>query len=372
MSVAPLAFPDHGATLTIHRGALAENWQLLRDRARARNPGAECAAVVKADAYGCGIAQMVPALEKAGCRTFFVAHLSEAVRLRSVSPSSTVYVLNGLPPGSAAHYRTLDARPVIGSRDEAEEWRATGGGACALHIDTGMNRLGVSAADLADESVISVLRALKPALVMTHFTASEDAADAMTAKQIAAFAVVRDLFSGVPGSLLNSSGHFLPDAPAHDLTRPGYALYGGNPTPGHANPMQPVVGLQARIVQIRDVPDGAKAGYNSLWTAHGARRLATISVGYADGYPRNAGGTDLSSGGYGLIDGVRCPFVGTVSMDLIILDVTDAPSSAVARGAPITLIGGELSLENVGAGARTIGYEMLTSLGRRYRRIYVD
>ncbi|MGL4811220.1 MAG: alanine racemase, partial [Beijerinckiaceae bacterium] len=154
MSVAPLAFPDHGATLTIHRGALAENGRLLRARARARSPNTECAAVVKADAYGCGIEAVVPTLENAGCRTFFVAHLSEAARMRSVSPSSTVYVLNGLPPGSAAHYRTLDARPVIGSRDEAAEWQASGGGACALHIDTGMNRLGVSAADLADESVI--------------------------------------------------------------------------------------------------------------------------------------------------------------------------------------------------------------------------
>lgn len=364
------AFPDHGATLTIDRAALAENWRIMRQLAQEKNRQAECGAVVKADAYGCGIEQMVPALEKAGCRTFFVAHLSEAARLRKVSTQSTVYVLNGLPPGSAHHYRDLNVRPVIGSQEEIIEW---GGQApCALHVDTGMNRLGLSYESLRDESVLSAARSVNADFVMTHFCASEVPDDAMNDTQIAAFAEVRALFPNLRGSLLNSSGHCLPHAPAHDLTRPGYGLYGGNPTPGKKNPMRPVVGLQAHVVQVREVRDGTKAGYNSLWSAKGLRRLATISVGYADGYPRNGGGTDDRQGGYGLVDGIRCPFVGTVSMDLIILDVTDAPAAAVKRGAPVMLIGDALDLETVGSGAKTIGYEMLTNLGRRYKREYLS
>ena len=363
------AFPDHGATLTIDLRALAANWRAMRALAQAKNPAAECGAVVKADAYGCGIEQVAPALEKAGCQSFFVAHLSEAARLRNVSLQARIYVLNGLPPGSAAHYRALNVRPVLGSREEIAEWGNDG--ACALHVDTGMNRLGLPVTDLSDESVLSAARGVNADFVMTHFCASENPGDAMNARQIEAFAQVRNVLPGLPGSLLNSSGHFLYGAPAHDLTRPGYAIYGGNPTPGQKNPMRPVVGLQAQIMQVREVSDGTKAGYNSLWTAKGARRLATISTGYADGYPRNAGGTDAAAGGYGLIDNVRCPFVGTVSMDLIILDVTDAPVSAIQRGATVTLMGGALDLETVGVNAKTIGYEMLTNLGRRYKRVYL-
>lgn len=364
------AFPDHGAALTIDLSAIADNWRTLRTLAQQKSVAAECGAVVKADAYGCGIEQVAPALEKAGCRTFFVAHLSEAARLRNASPRATVYVLNGLPTGSAAHYRDLAVRPVIGSLEEIQEWGTES--PCALHVDTGMNRLGISATDLSDQSMLAAARSVNADFVMTHFCASEIPADPMNKRQIEAFAQVRHLLPGPRGSLLNSSGHFLRDAPAHDLTRPGYALYGGNPTPGQTNPMKPVVGLRAHIVQLREVHDGTTAGYNSLWTAKGARRLATISVGYADGYPRNGGGTDVAQGGYGLIDGVRCPFAGTVSMDLIILDVTDAPATAVKRGAPVTLIGGALDLETVGAGAKTIGYEMLTNLGRRYKRDYIS
>ncbi|MGL4323562.1 MAG: alanine racemase [Beijerinckiaceae bacterium] len=356
--------------LTIDLGAIASNWRIVRSRAQEKNAAAECGAVVKANAYGCGIEQVVPALEQAGCQTFFVAHLSEAAKLRTVSKSARVYVLNGLPPGSADRYHALDARPVLGSLEEMAEWAPQQ--PCALHMDTGMNRLGLSPDMLRDDAVLAQARALKADFIMTHFCASEVADDPMNARQIAAFSAARDLFPKLRGSLLNSSGHFLNMAPAHDLTRPGYALYGGNPVPGQKNPMRPVIGLQAHIVQVRDVADGAKAGYNSLWTAKGPRRLATLSIGYADGYPRNGGGTDQAQGGYGLIDGVRCPFVGTVSMDLIILDVTDAPPAAVFRHAPVTLIGGTLDLENVGASAKTIGYEMLTNLGRRYRRVYVN
>lgn len=363
----------HGALLTIDLGALAANWRMLGQRA-----GTQAGAVVKANAYGIGIEPAVTALAKVGCRSFFVAHLSEGVRARAAAPEATIYILNGLPPESGPAFAEHGLSPVLGSHAELLEWagfRQTGAKLrpAALHVDTAMNRLGLwpgEGLDLARERG-GVIAAAGIGLVMSHFASSEDQTDPANARQIAAFAEIAAAFPGVPASLLNSSGHFLPNCPAYDLTRPGYALYGGNPTPGKPNPMQPVIGLEARIVQLREVEAGTQVGYNGRWTAQGRRKLATISLGYADGYPRNASWTDAASGGSALLGGVRCPFVGSVSMDLIIIDVSEAPAQAAVRGAPVTLIGGELDLEAVGAGAKTIGYEILTSLGRRHSRRYI-
>lgn len=357
-----------GATLTIDLAAIAANWLRLASRAGS----AECGAVIKADAYGCGIGPVAPTLAKAGCRTFFVAHLSEGRAARSaLGAEATIYVLNGLLPQSAPLYASDRLRPVLGAPAEIAEWRDAGGGAYALHVDTGMNRLGMTLGEAAALKADGVLDGAPPALVMTHFSASEDRADPANARQIAAFAEVAALFPDTRRSLWNSSGHFLPGAPAYDLTRPGYALYGGNPTPGRPNPMQAAVRLDATILQVRDVPDGAGVGYNSRWHAKGPRRLATVCLGYADGYPRNGSNTDEVRGGSALVGGSLCPFAGTISMDLIIVDVTDAPAGAAVRGAPVTLIGDSLDIDTVAAAARTIGYEVLTSLGRRYRRVHL-
>jgi alanine racemase len=362
-----------GATLTIDLGAIAANWRTLAARAKdgagGAEGGAECGAVIKADAYGCGIAAVAPALAKAGCRTFFVAHLAEGRAARAaLGPEPTIYVLNGLLPGSAALYAADRLTPVLGAPAEVGEWRDAGGGAFALHVDTGMNRLGMSLDEAAALKRAGL--AAEAGLVLTHFSASEDHADPANARQISAFADVAALFPDTRRSLWNSSGHFLPGARAYELTRPGYALYGGNPTPGQPNPMREVVRLTATILQVREVPDGAGVGYNSRWHAKGPRRLATICLGYADGYPRNGSNTDTTAGGSALVGGVPCPFAGTVSMDLIIVDVTDAPAGAAERGAPVTLIGDALDIDTVGAAAKTIGYEVLTSLGRRYQRVY--
>lgn len=362
----------YGATLTIDLDALVSNWRLLGKRA-----GTEAGAVVKADAYGIGIEPAVTALNRAGCRSFFVAHLSEGIRARKVAPEATVYILNGLLPGSCGIYAEHGLSPVLGSHEELLEWasfRQTGAQVrpAALHVDTAMNRLGLwpgEGLSLAREKS-GTIAAADIGLVMSHFASSEDEADPANARQIAAFAEIAAAFPDLPASLKNSSGHFLKDCPSYQLTRPGYALYGGNPTPGKPNPMQPVVGLEATIIQTREVEAGTQVGYNGRWTAKGRRRLATICLGYADGYPRNGSWTDTVTGGSALVGGVTCPFVGSVSMDLIIIDVTDAPAGAAERGASVTLIGGPLDLETVGTGAKTIGYEILTSLGRRYRRRY--
>lgn len=368
---------EAGGHLTVDLSAIVANWRVLRDRAN----GAEAAAVVKADAYGTGIEHTVPALRAAGCKTFFVAQLSEAVRAREVCAGAAIYVLNGFLPGTGGTYAGLDLRPVLGSREEIDEWaafcRADGiRRPAALHVDTGMNRLGLP----LDEGLALVgdpqLEDFGPALLMSHFVGAEEPRNPVTRRQIEAFAALRASLPGLQASLANSSGIFLPDV-RYDLVRPGYALYGGNPTPSRPNPMRPVVRLEARIIQLRTVRRGETAGYNGTWTAEGPRRLATLSVGYADGYSRAASATDAKARegvppGEAIVAGLRCPFAGRVSMDLIIVDVTAVPEAAVKRGDPAVLIGDDLTVDEVGRRAGTIGYEVLTSLGRRYARAYIE
>lgn len=365
--------PDAG-TLTIDLDALGANWRRLAADARDR----ACAAVVKADAYGIGIEAAVPALARAGCRTFFVAHLSEGLRVLRTCREASVYVLGGFQPGAAGALVAAGLRPVLNGAEEVAEWIAACGGAalpCALHVDTGMSRLGLPVEEALAMRAEGALAALGTPLLMTHLVSAEAPQAPVNAAQIAAFARLTQAFEGWPTSFANSSGIYLAGAPACDLARPGYALYGGNPTPGAANPMRAVVRLETPILQVRDVSAGEGAGYGSTWIAPGPRRLATIALGYADGYPRAASGTDAKANagvaaGMALVGGVRCPFVGTVSMDLVILDVTDAPPESLRRGEAVVLIGDGLEIDEVGARAGTIGYEILTSLGRRYRRVF--
>jgi alanine racemase len=363
---------DHAAILTIDLAALAANWRLLAMRAGS----AECGAVVKADAYGLGIEVAVPALAKAGCRTFFVAHLSEGIRARSVAPDAAIYILNGLAEARLADYRVHRLRPVLGSKAEIAFW-ATNGAGCetaALHIDTAMNRLGIRVEEARALVASQRLADLGIGLTMTHFSDAEVPGSKATAEQIAAFSALQSeiqgagsLNQGVPASLSNSSGHFVVDAPKFQITRPGYALYGGNPTPSAPNPMQPVIRLEAPVIQVHTVPKGEPVGYNGNWIAARDSRIATISCGYADGFPRNAGNNPNHKGGSAIVAGVECPFAGNVSMDLITLDVTDLP--AVKPGDFATLIGHGLDVDRVGASGKTTGYEILTSLGKRYRRV---
>lgn len=357
------AAPGHGARLTVDLAALTANWRALGACA----PQAECGAVVKADAYGCGLARVAPALWRAGCRTFFVAHLSEGIAARELLPEAAIYILNGLPPGHAEAFRAHALRPVLGNRDELLEWAIATEGAhpAALHVDTGMNRLGLPVAEalvLAGEPVIA--RAGID-LVMSHLVSAEAPGDPLNARQAADFAQVRAALPHLRASLANSSGTCLAESARHDLLRPGYALFGGNPNPEKPNPMRPVVRLDATILQVRAVEAGESCGYNARWQAPGPRRLATLSLGYADGYPRSA-----SNSGHALVGGVACPIVGLISMDLIILDVTAAPDAR--RGATATLIGDSLDIDTVGRAAGTIGYEILTGLGSRYVRSYVE
>jgi alanine racemase len=331
--------------------------------------------VVKADAYGCGAAQVARALAAAGCKTFFVATLDEARVVRAAVPGAALYVLGGFFQNSGPAYAEIDCKPVIGDLNELAEWdvfcrRSGWSGGAAIHIDTGMNRLGLTVTEA--QGIIPRINAGDHGitLVMSHLAAAELLNNPANARQLTAFREIASVFSGVPASLANSSGIFLGSQFQFDLVRPGCALYGINPTPEADNPMQPVVELKARIVQIRNVERGETVGYGGTWTARRPTRLAIVAAGYADGYFRAASATDGTRGAEVVVAGRRCPVAGRISMDLMAVDITDLEKNAVRRGHMVTLIGEGITVDELAHHYGTIGYEVMTSLGRRYARVY--
>jgi alanine racemase len=357
--------------LTVDLDALVANWRRLEKTA----VPAECAGVVKANAYGCGIGPVARALASAGCKTFFVATLEEAHAARAAVPAAAIYVLNGFFQNTGEAYAKIDCKPVIGDLNELAEWdvfcrRSGWNGGAAIHIDTGIHRLGLTVTDA--HGLIPRINAGDHGitLVMSHLASAEQLNNPVNARQLAAFREIASLFTGVPTSLANSSGIYLGAQFVFDLVRPGAALYGVNPTPEADNPMQPVVELKARIVQIRNIERGETVGYGGTWTARRPTRLAIVSAGYADGYFRAASANDGTRGAEVIVAGRRCPIAGRVSMDLIAVDITDLPPIGARRGHMVTLLGEGITVDELAHHFGTIGYEVLTSLGPRYARIY--
>jgi alanine racemase len=365
--------PSETAILTIDLDALAANYRRLRDLA----PPAECAAVVKADAYGLGMAQAAPALVRAGCRTFFVATLGEATALRALLPQAMVYVFSGLMPGSAELYRAADLRPVLNSADEIKEWAsfcASRGERlpCAVHIDSGMNRLGLSADEVDQVAAARDLwQTLTLSLVMSHLACADEPNHPKTETQRQTFDQLRAKLPGALASLANSAGILLGRAYVYDVVRPGIALYGGKPSQQGENPFAPVVHLKGRILQIRNVAAGETVGYGATHTLKRASRVAVVSVGYADGFFRSLSHKDGQEGFAAYIDAHAAPILGRVSMDLITIDVTAVPEEISGRGAWVELIGPNVPAQAMAHHAGTIDYEVLTNLGRRAFRRYL-
>ena len=356
-----------GAILTIDLAALRENYRILKNRLGA----VACAGVVKADGYGLGVDAVANALANEGCDSFFVAQLSEALVLRNaLKGHAAIHVLNGLAPGSEIHAAEAEITPVLNCLEQIADWARLAQKLgrrlpAVLQVDSGMSRMGLAPSEVDQLAAEPArLAALDIRLVMSHLACADEPGNDANDLQRASFDHLRTLLPNVKASLANSSGVFLGSEFHYDLARPGAALYGINPTPGTRNPMRPVVRLEAKVVQTREIGDGVGIGYGYASRARATMRLATISLGYADGWHRRAMGSAYFNGN-------RLPFAGRVSMDSIILDITSLAPGALKPGDLVELIGPNQTIDEVAAHAGTIGYEILTGLGPRFHRRYI-
>jgi alanine racemase len=352
--------------LEIDLAAIAGNWRALQAKLR---PGATCAGVVKADAYGLGLRPVATALAQAGCRLFFVAQLDEGIALRACLPDHDIAVLNGVLPGTSEDYRAHRLLPVLNDLGQMAAWRESDAAAARraiLHIDTGMARLGLPPDELARlASEPERLHGIDLVAVMSHLACADEPRHPLNARQLAAFRAALAVLPSAPASLAASSGIFLGPDYHFAIARPGAAVYGVNPLPGSPNPMAQVIRLKGKIVQTRSIDRGDTVGYGATYRSDGKARIATVSVGYADGWLRSS-----SNRGSAVIAGQRVPIVGRISMDLITFDVSDVDPRLTRPGAEIELIGPDHGVDEVAATSGTIGYEILTALGRRYARVY--
>jgi len=357
-----------GAVLTIDLDAIVANYAALQSKLG----DAELGAVVKADAYGLGIAHVAPALWQAGCKSFFIATPREGVVLRQLLPDADIHVLDGLLPGWEEIALAHGLVPVLNTLDEIGRWSRL----CRdqndklradIQVDTGMCRLGLTPEDVASLATDDgTLGTVAIDCLISHLACSDDAANPKNEEQRAAFADIAARLLHRRASLAASSGIFLGPGFHFDLARAGVALFGVNPTPGKPNPMSQVIRLQGRILQVRSVDAPQTVGYGATHRVDHKCRLATVAIGYADGYMRS-----LGNSGVAYIDGHKAPVVGRVSMDLTTLDVTDVPENLAQPGALADMIGSDNPIDDVAEKAGTIGYELLTRLGHRFQRTYV-
>ena len=350
------------AFLRIDLDALAQNYRLIREQAAP----AECAAVVKADGYGLGTVGIARRLLREGCRKFFVATLAEVAELRALAPDVSIYVLEGAVLAAVDELVALRATPVLSSLEQIERWR--GRGKALLHIDTGMTRLGLSAADVRVlASRRDLLEGIELEYVITHLACADEAEHPQNRAQVKLFNELRSLLPPAKTCIGNSAATFIDAAHRGDLVRPGVALYGGNPFFGRPNPMATVVTFLAPILQIREIEEAVPVGYGATYVAKPPARLAIVGAGYADGYPRSLGNRASAA-----VNGQRVPVVGRVSMDLICVDISALPRDSVRAGDFVELIGPTVGVDEVAETAGTISYEILTGLGRRLLRQYVE
>jgi alanine racemase len=359
--------PSHTASgvLTVDLNAVAANYRFFRETV-----GQSCAVagIVKANAYGLGMAQVAPVLEREGCRQFFVATLDEAIALRGLTAQG-VAVLGGFWHGGEDLYAAHELMPVLNSMEDIARWRAF----CQrigrphpaiLHFDTGMNRLGLGPDEtqhlLGD---MGLLDGLDIKIIMSHFACSDEANHSLTGLQARSFETIATHFPAAVKSLANSSGILRDTAFHYDMVRPGMAVYGLNPLPEQSNPMQPTVSLSTRLLQVRQVDKGQTIGYGASCRFEKPARTGTVALGYADGFLRS--GSNNATLYY---NGQPCPVLGRVSMDLVTIDLTGLDAQA---GDPIEILGPNQDADTLAASLGTIGYEVLTGLGRRWARHYI-
>lgn len=363
------------AILTIDLDAVTANYRLLQEKVEGKpvNP------VVKANAYGLGIDRIAPALYRAGAKTFFVAQIEEGIELRQILPGVEIHILNGLMPGSESVMAEYGLVPVLNTLSQIEAWADYCAAhhrkmAADIHIDTGMQRLGLTDKErerLSDHPALC--DAIHVPYIISHLACADTPANPMNGEQLKAFhtALSRLPFlSGAKACLANSSGIFLSPEYHFDAVRPGISLWGGHPQPGdsnHLNPMKQVIRLQGKILQTRDIDTPSGVGYGATHRARSGDRIATVGVGYADGFLRS-----LGNQGHLYLDQVKVPIVGRISMDLLAVDITQVPGDKAHVGSLVDLIGPHNPVDEMAHDAGTISYELLTGLGNRYHRIYLD
>ncbi len=363
-----------GAVLSIDLSALQSNYKTLAKKAGK----AACGAAIKGNAYGLGILPVSKALWDAGCREYFVARPKEGEELRALLPDAIIYVLDGLFPGQAEFYALHKLRPALIAIEEAQEWAAFGrqyGTAlpCALHVDTGINRLGLSMEQFHALTLNRFLmQGLNVSLLMSHLACADSPDHPLNEKQRQRFSVVRSALPGARASLANCSGIYLGKGYTHDLVRPGIALYGGNPIAPKKNPMKAVAHLEGSILQVRDVKKGDTIGYSATWKAQRESQVAILGAGYKDGVPRALSSRQKDGPAHVWFAGKRCPIIGRVSMDMMAIDVTDVKPALLQKGARAEIFGKRVPIDDVAGWAGTISYELLTRLGSRYARVYSE
>jgi alanine racemase len=361
-----------GALLTVDLDAIATNYRLLSGYL---GPSTECGAVVKADAYGLGLGPVAGALWAAGCRSFFVALTQEGLSLRALLPDAAIHVFNGVDTDTAAEAAAAGLVPVLNHPGQLEAWAQEARTRAAklpamVHVDTGITRLGLSAAEVtALAEAPEQIADLSVDAVMSHLACAEDPDNPLNGEQLARFGSALKILAPLRprrASLANSSGIFLGPPFHFDLARPGAALYGINPGTPDTGLMTQTIKLQGKILQTRTIDTPSTVGYGATHRAEPGQRIATIGVGYADGFLRS-----LSNSASAFIGNVRVPVVGRVSMDLITIDVTAVPVAHTHPGALVDLIGPGHTANDLAREAGTIGYEILSALGRRFERRYL-
>lgn len=362
------------ARITIHLPRIIDNYQLLRSR----YGGREVAAVVKADGYGLGAAPIAHALLQAGCSKFFVATIEEGIQLREAlmdwpsplpSPKGrggAIGVFSGPFAGEEAGFRAHQLTPVMNHPAQLERWMKSGGGDYLLHVDTGMTRLGFTTSELrAIGDKKPQLISEKPRYVMSHLACASEPEHAKNAEQLARFGEAAAKFPGVPTSFCNSAGIFLGPEFHGDLARPGCALYGITPNAGKPNPMAHVADIEAPIIMIRTLDRDETVGYGATKAMPKGSRVALLQIGYADGFMR-ALGNKLAA----YLGATPCPILGRVSMDMVAVDVSHLPESALAPGDWLALCSEHQPVDVLAEAAGTIGYELFTRIGNRVSREY--
>lgn len=349
--------------LKISLTAVVDNFLLIKKRL---NPACEMAGVVKANAYGLGVDKVAPVLYAQGCRRFFVATPEEGIALRALLADISIFVFGGFRRGAEDSYLSHNLVPVLNSRDDITRFKKTGGGACALFFDTGMNRLGLEEGDVEYFSRHpDFIGDLNVEMIISHF-ACADEEHPKNEEQYRAFEKIAALFPHIPKSLSNSSGIFRDDRFHFDIVRPGMALYGLNPLPEKPNHMHPVVSLETPVLQVRSVKKGETIGYGASYTFKKDSTIAVVALGYADGISRA-----FSNNGALYFNNMRLPVRGRVSMDFLTVEIDDLPEAQRPQpGDMLEVMGPNQSADDLARDAGTIGYEILTSLGQRYQRIY--